>query len=182
MFLQGECRKGPQRSFESNPWLHAAPIKIQTLCLRANTPWTLALGAVPTALCIPFHAPHPLVQTLSMPPSCPSPDTAPCHSLGPCRCHTEHSSALPSTPLMRRPIRAHTATQEISIQGLHIIWVRSCVCFLLVNPEPEAEDETPCSCCIGCCCGFPCVKAQTGHCCPRQRYSLAAEQQVAQHQ
>ena len=44
--------------------------------------------------------PHcPLVQTLSLTPSCPSPDTAPCRSLGPCRCHTEQSSALPLRPL-----------------------------------------------------------------------------------
>ena len=53
------------------------------------------LGAMPTALCSPFHVHRPLVQTLSLTPSCPSPDTAPCRSLGPCRCHTEQSSALP---------------------------------------------------------------------------------------
>jgi len=58
-------------------------------------------GAMPTALGIPSHVHHPmgpLVQTLSLTPSCPSPDTAPCRSLGPCRCHTEQSSVLPSTP------------------------------------------------------------------------------------
>ena len=38
------------------------------------------------------------VQTLSLTPSCPSPDTAPCCSLRPCRCHTEQSSAQPSAP------------------------------------------------------------------------------------
>jgi len=53
------------------------------------------LNAVPTALGSPFHAHSPLVQPLSLTPSCPSPDTAPCRSLGPCRCHTEQSSALP---------------------------------------------------------------------------------------
>ena len=51
------------------------------------------LRAVPTALGSPFHAHHPLVQTLSLTSSCPSPDTAPCGSLWPCRCHREQSSA-----------------------------------------------------------------------------------------
>jgi len=37
----------------------------------------------------------PSGEELSLTPSCPSPDTAPCRSLGPCRCHTEQSSALP---------------------------------------------------------------------------------------
>ena len=47
----------------------------------------------------PIHAHRPLVQTLSLTLSCPSPDTAPCRSLGPCHCHTEQSSALPLHPL-----------------------------------------------------------------------------------
>ena len=34
------------------------------------------LGAVPTALCSPFHAYHPLVQPVSLTPSCPSPDSS----------------------------------------------------------------------------------------------------------
>jgi len=42
--------------------------------------------------------PPPSGHTLSLSPSCPSPDTAPCRSLRPCRCHTEQSSALPSAP------------------------------------------------------------------------------------
>lgn len=37
---------------------------------------------MPTALCIPFHAQRPLAQTLSPTPSCPSPEAAPCRSLG----------------------------------------------------------------------------------------------------
>jgi len=53
------------------------------------------LRAVPTALGSPFHAHRPLVQTLSLTPSCPSPGTAPCHSLRSCLCHREQSSALP---------------------------------------------------------------------------------------
>ena len=55
----------------------------------------LLLRAMPTALGSPFYVHHPLLQTLSLTPSCPSPDTAPCRSLGPCCCHREQSSALP---------------------------------------------------------------------------------------
>ena len=51
-------------------------------------------GAEPTVLVRLFHALHPLVQDLSLSPSCPSPDTAPCRSLGACLCHREQSSAL----------------------------------------------------------------------------------------
>ena len=51
-----------------------------------NIPWTLAVWG---------RAHRPVVQPLSPTPSCPFPDTAPCRSLGPCRCHTEQSSALP---------------------------------------------------------------------------------------
>jgi len=50
---------------------------------------------MPTALGSPFHAHNLLVHNLSLTPSCPCPDTAPCHSLGPCCCHREQSSALP---------------------------------------------------------------------------------------
>jgi len=51
------------------------------------------LGAMPTALGSLFHANH-----LSLTASCPSPDTAPCRSLRPCRCHKHQSSVLPSVP------------------------------------------------------------------------------------
>jgi len=69
---------------------------------------------------------HPLVQNRSLTPSCPSPDTAPCRSLGPCRCHTEQSSALPLGSLwgaaaaVRPPLSssaldsAHPRTQPLS--------------------------------------------------------------------
>jgi len=60
------------------------------------------LEAVPTDCPgSPFHAHHRLVQTLSLTPSCSSPATAPCRSLGPRRGHRVQSSVLPSTPLMR---------------------------------------------------------------------------------
>ena len=60
----------------------------QTLCLRALSKCFLNSGSS-------AHAHCPLVQTLSLTPSCPSPGTAPCHSLRPCLCHREQSSALP---------------------------------------------------------------------------------------
>jgi len=91
------CWKGPTKITKSNPWLltdcpKANPMSenvVQTLPefqhLRpCPLPW--AACSMPTA---------PLVQTLSLTPSCPSPGTAPCHSLRSCLCHREQSSALP---------------------------------------------------------------------------------------
>ena len=73
----------PHRTIQnSNPTVHTLP----ELCQPS---------AVPTVLGSPFHAHRPLVQTLSLTPSGHSPGTAPCHSLRPCGCHTEQSSALP---------------------------------------------------------------------------------------
>jgi len=68
----------------------------------SNAPSTLAFGAMPTALGSPFHAHHPRVQTLSLTPSYPSPDTAPSCSLGPCCSHRErsHHEASPQPPLL----------------------------------------------------------------------------------
>jgi len=62
--------------------------------LELQQPGAMHLGPEQWALGSPFHAHHPLVQTLSLTPSCPSPDTAPCRSLGPYRSHREESSAL----------------------------------------------------------------------------------------
>lgn len=42
------------------------------------------LKAVPTALDSLFHAHHNLGQNLSLTPTWPSPDVAPCSSFGPC--------------------------------------------------------------------------------------------------
>ena len=65
-----------------------------------NTHWTPAFGAMPTTLGSPFHALCPLVQTLSLTPSCPSPDTAPYCSLWSCRCpRRPELSAAPPLPL-----------------------------------------------------------------------------------
>jgi len=71
-------------------------------------------GAITTALGSLFHACCHLVQTLSLTPSCLSTDTAPCHSLGPCRCHTEQSSALPLCSLSR----AAAAKRPLLCSGL----------------------------------------------------------------
>ena len=77
------------------------------------------LRAVPTVLGSPFHAHHPVVQTLSLTPSCPSPDTAPCRSLGPCRCHTEQSSALLLLSLSLRSCSLHEASPQLLCSGLN---------------------------------------------------------------
>ena len=75
---------------EFNFRIHAGPPKN-----HMTLPELWQLEAVPTALGSPFHAHHPLVHNLSLIPTRPSPDAAPCHSSRPCRCHREQSSALP---------------------------------------------------------------------------------------
>ena len=67
------------------------------MCERAvqTLPELQQLRAVRTALGRLLHTHLPLVQTLSLTSSCPSPDADPCCSLGPCLCHREQSSALP---------------------------------------------------------------------------------------
>ena len=89
--------KGNTKIIRSHSWIHTGQTKIQTpWCLRALFKhWTLQRGVVTTALGSLFHAHCPLVQNLFLTPSCPSPDTAPCRSLGPCCGHREQSSALP---------------------------------------------------------------------------------------
>ena len=73
--------RDPQGSLSSTPgstWRHSTVRP----CVWERCPNALLelqqLGAVPTALGRLFYAHHPLVQTLSPTPSCPSPDTAPC--------------------------------------------------------------------------------------------------------
>ena len=107
--------KGLTPTIRSNPWLHTRPPKIQTLCLSVvQTLFELwQLRVLLTALVSLLHVHHPLVnpaarrqqlQCLPPPPAphChfgvggwwwPSPDAAPCHSLGSC-CHHQRS-ALP---------------------------------------------------------------------------------------
>jgi len=74
-----------------------AESSVQTL-LKFQQP-----GAVPIALGKLFHAHCPLEQALSLTPSCPSPDTAPCRSLGPCCCQTAELSAAPLLPMALLP-------------------------------------------------------------------------------
>jgi len=83
-------------------------------------------GAVPTALCSPFHAHRPLGQILSLTRSCPSPDTAPCCSHRPSLCHREQSSALPLCSLWRaaaamRPPLSSSALRWTSQGTSHIL-------------------------------------------------------------
>ena len=81
--------KGPTKAIQSNLRLHT---KIHTLCLRAvsKRSQNSSTGAVPAAHGNLFHTDCSVVRTLSLTPSCPSPDAAPCHSLGPC--HREQNS------------------------------------------------------------------------------------------
>ena len=88
--------KGPTRMTKSNSGLHREPPKVkpvsestvQTLLELQPSglcPQPCAARSMPTVLwCSPFPSP----------PAAP-PLTSPCRSLGPCRCHTEQSSALP---------------------------------------------------------------------------------------
>ena len=89
------------QNIESNSWHHTAPQNSNYVFESADQTLLelLQLGAVPAALGRLFHAHCSLVQTPSLTPICPSLDTAPCRSLGPCRCHREQSSALPLRPL-----------------------------------------------------------------------------------
>ena len=111
--------KGLTSIIKFNSWLHAGPPKIQTSYLRAS--WVPELGAVPTALGRLFHAHCPLVQTLSLTPSCSSPDTVPCRSLGPCCCHRDQSTLLPV-----RRCSLHEASPQLLCSGLHRLRGLSC--------------------------------------------------------
>ena len=69
---------------------------------------------MPTALGSPFHAHRPLVQTLSLTPSCPSPDTAPCSSLS-----LSQRAELSAAPLL--PVRScsrHEASPQLLCSAL----------------------------------------------------------------
>ena len=88
------------------------------------------LGAVTTTLGNLFHAHSPLVPHLSLTPSCPFPDTAPCRSLGPCRCHREQSSALPLHSLW-----GAAAAMRPSLSSPALGWT---------NPGSPACPHTPC--------------------------------------
>ena len=85
---------------------------------------------MPTALGNVLHAHHPLVKNFCLTPSLPSPDAAPCRSLGPCRCHRQQSSVLPfllwgAVAAMRPPLSSstlywvHSGTSAAPLQTLH---------------------------------------------------------------
>jgi len=100
------------------------------------------LGAVPTALGRLFRAHRPLVQNHSLTPSCPSPDTAPCCSLGPCRCHTEQSSALPLGSLWGAAAAIRLPFISCALGSAH--------------PGTSAAPHImpPCTSCVSLACGF----------------------------
>lgn len=68
--------EGTIRITESNSWSLTGQSKIQTLCLGALSRCSINSGTW-------SHAHSPVVQTLSLTPNCPSPDTATCRSLRP---------------------------------------------------------------------------------------------------
>ena len=88
---------------KSDSWDHTGPPKIQTLCLRAVSKHSLISGTRGRTHCPgqPVPCPLPLLQTPSLNPSCPSPDTAPCRSLGPVTVTESRAQHCPSTPLVR---------------------------------------------------------------------------------
>ena len=107
--------KGPTRTTEPNPRPHAAPPA--PVCEsgvpalpelrhrgRAHCPGQ-PVPCPPPSGAQPFPQPHP-----------PSPDTAPCRSLGPRRCHRQQSSALPSAPCESRG--RHRASPQLLCSAL----------------------------------------------------------------
>lgn len=82
--------KGPTKAIQSNLRLHT---KIHTLCLRAvsKRSQNSSTGAVPAAHGNLFHTDCSVVHTLSLSPSCPSPDAAPCRSLSLSESRAQHS-------------------------------------------------------------------------------------------
>jgi len=78
------------------------------------------LGVVPTALRNPFHAQCPLAQTLSLTPSCPSPDSS-----------MPFPQALllsQSTELPVRSCSRQEASPQLLCSGLHKLKNLSCSC------------------------------------------------------
>ena len=103
----------------------------------------LQLRAVPTAQGSLCHAHCLLVQNLSLTPSWHFPDTASCRSLGPCCCHSEQSSALPSTPWS---CSHHEASPQLLCSGLSKPGNLSAL-YTPCPPDPSPSWKTsfPCS-------------------------------------
>ena len=93
--------KGPTWIIKSNSWLHTGPSNIQTQCVVQMLLELCQLEATITALENLFHAHHHLVKNLSLAPTSPSPDTAPCPSLRPCCCH-QRAELSASSPFLVR--------------------------------------------------------------------------------
>ena len=129
--------KGPTGITEPNPRPHAAPPA--PVCEsgvpalpelrhrgRAHCPGQ-PVPCPPPSGAQPFPQPHP-----------PSPDTAPCRSLGPRRCHRQQSSALPSAPC--ESCGRHRASPQLLCselgkrRGSNAIWLLQ---GLSVCPEPS---------------------------------------------
>ena len=108
--------RDPQGSLSPTPGLP----KHQILCLRVLSKHSLSsssLGPWPLPWTV-FHAHHPLVQNLSLTPSCPSPNTAPCCSLWPWCCHQR--AELSTVPLF--PVRScscHDASAQLLCSALN---------------------------------------------------------------
>ena len=84
--------RDPQRIMDSNSWDHTAPTQIQIILLSL-----MFKGFLNASSLVPQPGPGPDLPTSlwwQTCPSFPSPDTAPCRSLGPCLCHREQSSVL----------------------------------------------------------------------------------------
>ena len=96
--------KGPTRFILSNPWLHRDFPKSNPMPESTDQMFLelLQLSVMSSALGSLFHVHHPLVQTLPLTPRCPSPETAPCRSLRPCRCHREASRVTTGPVLCSR--------------------------------------------------------------------------------
>lgn len=71
-------------------------------------------------------------RTVSQHPVWPSRVTAPCHSLGSCRCHQwAEISACPSAPLMRKPQAAMRSSLSLLCSGLNNSKDLSCSSYIL---------------------------------------------------
>ena len=94
---------------KSNFWLSTGPLVNESI-----------LSTLPTSLVSLLHTHHAQVKNLFLASIWPSPDTAPCRSLGPCHCHREQSSALPLHSLwgavaaMRPPLSSSPAGLFVS--------------------------------------------------------------------
>ena len=86
-------------------------------------------GAVPTALGSPFHAHRPLVQPLSLTPSCPSPDSSMPFPRALSLSHRAELSAVPSLPV--RNCSRHEASPQLLCSALSQHRELSCSSYLL---------------------------------------------------